>query len=410
MLLSEKYLKNIKIKIDSKIGEGAYNSVYKTNNPNVVFRMSNEKVSGDDVIADYKIESKFNEMAQQKYPGELVDYVFLDNSNSLEVGDSAFSYREAFDSDLETYLAKSLIKAYEPATSNLQRKQQLQNVTSALEDAVKVFDKLIEIGIFCSDVKPANFLVKTKRPVGYKGKRKKIYVRMIDLDGNFCTLDVFETQEELQIYRDLTVIQLYVMALNINKATTQITGSRKNLRNEGETAIIRSAQKENVCKNIDEIKRIVGKWFPGSRWKNVVDTFKWYVKHFDYKTKFCSKIINSPPRLHSRSRLRPRNRQRSRQRKSPRKGKQCKGKAPPGKVCNPKTGRWVLKNGKIGRMIVARASYKSPPAKSRRAKPHSRARRKKDKGCPAGKIRNPKTGRCVLKRGKIGRKILNGEI
>ena len=51
---------------------------------------------------------------------------------------------------------------------------------------------------------------------------------------------------------------------------------------------------------------------------------------------------------------------------SPSGGKTCKGRAPKGKICNPKTGRWVKRNGKIGRQILANQSpspspYPSPP-------------------------------------------------
>ena len=66
-----------------------------------------------------------------------------------------------------------------------------------------------------------------------------------------------------------------------------------------------------------------------------------------------------------------------------------------------------MKNGKIGRMIVG----KSSPAKKKRKSPKRRKRKSPKKTpCTANKIRNPKTGRCVLRRGKIGQQILRGEI
>ena len=33
-----------------------------------------------------------------------------------------------------------------------------------------------------------------------------------------------------------------------------------------------------------------------------------------------------------------------------------------------------------------------------------------EKPCPKNKIRNPKTGRCVMKTGKIGKTILEGTV
>jgi len=56
----------------------------------------------------------------------------------------------------------------------------------------------------------------------------------------------------------------------------------------------------------------------------------------------------------------------------------------------------VKRNGKIGRQILKnQRSRKSPQKKSR-----------KKKECPSGKIRNPKTGRCVSKTSKTGRALL----
>ena len=55
------------------------------------------------------------------------------------------------------------------------------------------------------------------------------------------------------------------------------------------------------------------------------------------------------------------------------------------KICNPKTGRCVLRRGRIGKKLA-----KVSP------------RRK----CSDDKIYNPKTGRCVLRRGIIGKKLL----
>ena len=55
---------------------------------------------------------------------------------------------------------------------------------------------------------------------------------------------------------------------------------------------------------------------------------------------------------------------------------------PPGKIRNPKTGKCVSATGKIGQGLVPKPD------------------------CPPGKIRNPKTGRCVNSNGKIGLQLL----
>jgi len=130
---------------------------------------------------------------------------------------------------------------------------------------------------------------------------------------------------------------------------------------------------------------------------------------------------SSPRRSSSRRRQTP-GRQ-SPRRSSPRRrssGKKCKGAAPRGKICNPKTGRWVKKDGVVGRKILAAQGKRSSPRRSssrrrqtpgrqspRRSSPRRRSSGKKCKGAaPRGKICNPKTGRWVNKDGVVGRKIL----
>jgi hypothetical protein len=64
-------------------------------------------------------------------------------------------------------------------------------------------------------------------------------------------------------------------------------------------------------------------------------------------------------------------------------------KCPAGKIINPVSGRCVDRDGKKGKEIL-------------------RSRRKKSstKKCPVGKIMNPKSGRCVDRDGKKGKEIL----
>ena len=60
------------------------------------------------------------------------------------------------------------------------------------------------------------------------------------------------------------------------------------------------------------------------------------------------------------------------------------------KICNPKTGKCVLKTGAIGRPLVSKRKSKSPCKQE----------------CPPEKICNPESGKCVLRRGAIGRSII----
>jgi len=107
------------------------------------------------------------------------------------------------------------------------------------------------------------------------------------------------------------------------------------------------------------------------------------------------------------------------------------------KICNPKTGRCVKKDGKIGKKLLEERRRRAAGAAERRAgvKPKSKSKKSKSKKskskkskkskkpkepkskkkCTAEKIAkcteedkicNPETGRCVKKDGKLGKQIL----
>ena len=80
-----------------------------------------------------------------------------------------------------------------------------------------------------------------------------------------------------------------------------------------------------------------------------------------------------------------------------------KKKCPPGKIENPATGKCVLRNGKIGKTIPSpkkSSEKKTSPVKK------SASKKASEKKCPPGKILNPASGKCVLRTGKIGKKLV----
>lgn len=73
----------------------------------------------------------------------------------------------------------------------------------------------------------------------------------------------------------------------------------------------------------------------------------------------------------------------------------CKDKFCPSiKVCNPSSGRCVLKTGKLGKSIITTGKSSQTSSSGSSGK------------CHPDKIVNPSTGRCVLKSGAIGKRIL----
>ena len=68
---------------------------------------------------------------------------------------------------------------------------------------------------------------------------------------------------------------------------------------------------------------------------------------------------------------------------------------PPNKILNPKTMRCVLKSGAVGKKLLSLIDNKKEKVND-----------KEIKICPPNKVLNPKTKNCVLKSGAIGKKLL----
>ena len=84
-------------------------------------------------------------------------------------------------------------------------------------------------------------------------------------------------------------------------------------------------------------------------------------------------------------------------------------------IRNPKTGRCVLKSTPLGKQILKdmssrsrRSSPRRVSSSPRRASPR-KASPKKEKPCKTDQVRNPKTGRCVLKTSPKGKEIIKGK-
>jgi serine/threonine protein kinase len=75
---------------------------------------------------------------------------------------------------------------------------------------------------------------------------------------------------------------------------------------------------------------------------------------------------------------------------------------PPEKIINPVTGRCVLRTGKIGRQLEKELAPVPAPSVVPVAAPSALVQVKPD--CPPGKVRNPKTRRCVNRTGAIAKK------
>jgi len=79
-------------------------------------------------------------------------------------------------------------------------------------------------------------------------------------------------------------------------------------------------------------------------------------------------------------------------------------------IRNPATGRCVLKRSPLGKKILAEMGEGKDKDASKKKEsnrePRKKAKPKEQKPCNSDQIRNPATGRCVLKRSPLGKKIL----
>jgi len=82
---------------------------------------------------------------------------------------------------------------------------------------------------------------------------------------------------------------------------------------------------------------------------------------------------------------------------------------PPDKILNPKTNKCVLKTGAIGKKLLSTDNKEEVIKKEIKNKDNNKKVNKKEeiKICPPNKILNPKTNKCVSKTGAIGKKLLS---
>jgi hypothetical protein len=88
----------------------------------------------------------------------------------------------------------------------------------------------------------------------------------------------------------------------------------------------------------------------------------------------------------------------------------CKKPCKADQICNPKSGRCVSRTGKIGKTLKSRSQRKKSKSRSLNKSPHKKSRSLSKsackKPCKADQICNPSSGRCVLRSGKIGKSLI----
>jgi hypothetical protein len=304
-----------------------------------------------------------------------------------------FELKEGYDYDLYGYL---------------ERTRSLQKQHEALDQAFKAIDKLVDLGLYCFDIKPENFLVKVGRPgpVDFQGEvtSQSVFVRVTDLGADFCTRDdlIFSGPMYTEsTFKTIMYIQLLFLAWDqeVNDIVVQKIAQEHGL-------CLDYTRQEFSAIMKDLVRRVHTQKEKSQKvdWIAVYETFKHYTNDgrklnpTQFQNKFlepaCENSLpkSPPPRA-------PKQKNKNKTKKPA--NKACKGRTPKGKICNPKSGRYVDRNGKIGRALRGKAS---PPP--RKPKPKPKPKRKACKGrTPKGKICNPTSGRYVDRNGNIGRAL-----
>lgn len=383
----EQITKQITLK---QIGKGGFNTVYITNlkgekgNP-VILRISTEPVLYPMPNADYsdiierEEEVKFNFKVNKKYPGTVTEFTYF-ATNALDSTASwyAFELKEGFSMDLKNYLEQNISE---------------QRKVKALSEAINTMDKLNRMGLYCFDVKPGNFLVDVnpRRPVGYKGPKKRAYVRITDLGADFCTeKDLKFTKHSKEAFETITRIQLLLMADSAVQPAVLLKVAKK-------YGLCDAGRLNNLKDTLIELSYTSGKKTGAIDWHEVYSVFDHYLGlpvvngNLDYSSFEDNDLKAVCPTPTHKPKPKPKPR-----RKSPKKKKSTSKK-----ILNPRTGRMVLRTGKIGKDILQ--------AQQRRSSGISRSRRKRctarGKNCLHGCLKRIIRGRkCKRKPGPRSRR------
>jgi hypothetical protein len=404
-----------------RIAKGGFNTVFKTNlkDPNngfVVLRASNSKLNTKQE-REFRIkENQFTQLVDSYFPGEATEYTYYANINSVaENGNGwAFEFKEGFDMDLWKYLG-----------SNITNDQKVFAVNAAFD----AMQKLLDVGLYCFDVKPENFLVKLgKRPVGYVGNvnNNSVFVRVTDLGADFCTREKppgkpqstfedgtisFDNTYSKENFATITKIQMLLMCTSYGRKQRMPIGLLRNIAIQQGLCNKNTASKfiKVLLKLITRVKQDKDR-NKKTNWIGVYNTFRHYMidgKHFT-KASTASQFKKVCPTYkkpvdENENEDEDENEDENEdeyededeyeyedEKRSPPKRKKCNPRLKrKNQVCNTKTGRWNNKKKKTR----SPKKKKKKPRSPKRKKCNPRLKRK-------NQVCNTKTGRWNNKKKK----------
>ena len=261
------------------IDDGTFNEVFSTKDPDKILRISKKPLKKqqykeliNEIELTHKIEQKLG-------VGNVIPHVY---ESIVKKGKKSRQIMERFDMCLNKYKQNHCFDT----------KEDLYDTAC---QAIDIFSQLLDIGIFCFDIKPQNFVINLEKvPYGYTGNKTNNFVRIIDLDTYFCnpiehlipdTYNSTQKKELFELFKSLLIIQFLSLYL-------------KDDRN----MLIEIAIKYNVCLSrkginifIDLVKNCKDKLLPRSyeqlcehEWMKVYSLFEHYQATAFYKElPFC---------------------------------------------------------------------------------------------------------------------------
>ena len=398
-----------------RIAKGGFNTVFKTNlkDPNngfIVLRASNSKLNTKQE-REFRIkENQFTQLVDSYFPGEATEYTYYANINSVaENGNGwAFEFKEGFDMDLWKYLGLKI--------TNDQK-------IFAVNAAFDAMQKLLDVGLYCFDVKPENFLVKIgKRPVNYIGNvnDNSVFVRVTDLGADFCTREKppgqpqstfedgtisFDNTYSKENFATITKIQMLLMCTGQGRKQRMPIGLLRNIAIQQGMCNKNTASKfiKVMLKLITRVKQDKNR-NKKTNWIEVYNTFRHYMidkKHFTKTStaskfkKVCPKYKNPVDEDEDEDEYEDEDEDEyeDEKRSPPKRKKKKKPRSPKRKKCNPRLKRKnQICNTKTGRWNNKKKKTRSPKKKKKKARSPKRKKcnprlKRKNQVC------NTKTGR-----------------
>ena len=274
--------------VSKRLGSGSFNDIWSLRSPHEdwILRINNAFL-GPDEAKERRLEVEFNKMMDEgKLEGTAVGTILAYGVRTArklgrpaKKGGVAVEIMEKFDMDLDAYLRSSASNG---------------NKATALMSAIRMMALMIKNELYCSDIKPPNFLVNVGRyplkstaagAARAKARENETpIVRATDLGADWCAIKTMVPKDSNRFLNVMT-LQLLIYSLGETLQQTEGKAQRRSLV-EAVTAVVKLTK---VCSKAGQktifnlIKRYHSKTLPEFWRENVLFMFEYYSGSGDRK-------------------------------------------------------------------------------------------------------------------------------